>query len=529
MRKVFLSVALVAAFLFAQMSVVIDPVHATVSTTENTKTYTGNGTTDEFSFPYLVYATSHLAVTIDGVSTSAYTLSGIGNQAGVTLTFTTAPANGTAIIIQRIVPYDQQTDFENFDGNPADVTEKQFDLLAMQTQQIDEQLNRSILAPIGTTLTTNTITGTIDSTVRALTITTAGPASSTLASVSSTLDTALTGLASGDYLRYDGSNWLNDTAAETVTALGVPGLALANTFSGSNVFSANNTFSGDVVLSGSQVREVKGADVASGTALAILSDGNLYDVTGTSTITSINTSGTVGTQITLQFDGVVTLTHHATDLILPGAANIATAAGDTFTFREYASGDWICTGYTLATGKAIVETGNAPVLIETQTASNDATIEFTTGINSTYASYEIRFTDVVGATNGAAIYMRTSSDGGSSFDSSSGNYEYSGWRSTGVTLEGIGTSSSNTTVITSGNSNNAGFHASGVITLYNPSNSSVYTGFTAQSVFWDSGTSTIRSVGIAGARQDAADVDAIQFLMATGNITSGTFKLYGIP
>jgi hypothetical protein len=50
----------------------------------------------------------------------------------------------------------------------------------------------------------------------------------------------------------------------------------------------------------------------------------------------------------------LTLTHHATDLILPSGANITTAAGDEFTFVEYASGDWRCIGYVLASGEAIV-------------------------------------------------------------------------------------------------------------------------------------------------------------------------------
>jgi hypothetical protein len=48
----------------------------------------------------------------------------------------------------------------------------------------------------------------------------------------------------------------------------------------------------------------------------------------------------------LHFDDVLTLTHHATDLILPGGANITTAAGDIGVFYEYAAGDWRCESYT---------------------------------------------------------------------------------------------------------------------------------------------------------------------------------------
>lgn len=88
----------------------------------------------------------------------------------------------------------------------------------------------------------------------------------------------------------------------------------------------------------------KGADVASTAALPVLTDGNFFDVTGTTTVTSINTLG-VGSVIYLQFDGAVLLTHHSTDLILPGGVNITTATGSVATFVEYASGDWMLINY----------------------------------------------------------------------------------------------------------------------------------------------------------------------------------------
>ncbi len=89
----------------------------------------------------------------------------------------------------------------------------------------------------------------------------------------------------------------------------------------------------------------KGADVASASALALGVYGNYFDITGTAAITSINTVG-IGTVIKLHFDAALTLTHHATDLILPGAANITTVAGDEAEFVEYATGDWRLTSYS---------------------------------------------------------------------------------------------------------------------------------------------------------------------------------------
>lgn len=96
----------------------------------------------------------------------------------------------------------------------------------------------------------------------------------------------------------------------------------------------------------------KGADVASASDLLVGIDGNIFDVTGTTQIDTIATKG-IGTVIKLHFDGVLILAHDATNLVLPGAANITTAAGDEAEFCEYASADWRCTFYTKATGASV--------------------------------------------------------------------------------------------------------------------------------------------------------------------------------
>ena len=111
---------------------------------------------------------------------------------------------------------------------------------------------------------------------------------------------------------------------------------------------------GDGYISLKQIEQIgKGADIASATALTLGSDGKSFDVTGTTTITSIDTVK-IGFHVTLQFDDALILTHHATNLILPGAANITTAAGDIAVFWEYATGDWQCVSYTKADGTATI-------------------------------------------------------------------------------------------------------------------------------------------------------------------------------
>jgi hypothetical protein len=101
-----------------------------------------------------------------------------------------------------------------------------------------------------------------------------------------------------------------------------------------------------------QIRWSKGADVASANALTLGNDGNYFDITGTTAITSIATKA-AGTHVKLHFDAALTLTHHAVNLILPSGASIAVAAGDEAEFVEYATGQWRCTSYQRAAGKPL--------------------------------------------------------------------------------------------------------------------------------------------------------------------------------
>ena len=123
------------------------------------------------------------------------------------------------------------------------------------------------------------------------------------------------------------------TVADMVTTLGAASLTTQNVFTKTQSWA-------------------KGADVASATALTLGTDGNYFNITGTTTITSIGTLG-IGTVVMLRFAGVLTLTYNAADLVLPGAADITTAAGDHGIFVEYASGDWRCISYNRASGREL--------------------------------------------------------------------------------------------------------------------------------------------------------------------------------
>lgn len=63
-------------------------------------------------------------------------------------------------------------------------------------------------------------------------------------------------------------------------------------------------------------------------------------VTGAGPILSFGTTSPAGTIKVLSFSGVTTLTQNATSMILPGAANITTAAGDMAIAVALGSGNW---------------------------------------------------------------------------------------------------------------------------------------------------------------------------------------------
>src|ERR1700740_853390 len=82
-------------------------------------------------------------------------------------------------------------------------------------------------------------------------------------------------------------------------------------------------------------------------------------ISGTTTITSFGTKANAFKFV--RFTGAsLTLTHNGTTLILPGAANIATAAGDTAIFASDASGNWRCYAYQ-RTGGLPLYTGVATI------------------------------------------------------------------------------------------------------------------------------------------------------------------------
>lgn len=152
---------------------------------------------------------------------------------------------------------------------------------------------------------------------------------------------------------------------------GVPTWVSGGGFTGGNLTSALN--------------EARADDIASAATTDIgAAVGNYVTVTGTTTITSLGTAP-AGARRVVRFAGALTLTYNATNLILPTAASITTAAGDIATFVSEGAGAWRCITYLRADGTPLAGGGGGGLTGFTA-ALNTAAPNNTTNVSSLTAS-----------------------------------------------------------------------------------------------------------------------------------------------
>lgn len=177
-------------------------------------------------------------------------------------------------------------------------------------------------------------------------------------------------------------------------------------------------------------------------------------------------------------------------------------------------------GATGAQGAA----GGAIALLSTQTASNSTTIDFTSSfITSTYKEYILVILNAVPASDGAIFWLRFSQSG--TFASGATDYSW-------TTPVQINNSSTGDTKIIltpdSGVSNTSNRSLFATIRIGDPTNATLYKLISADISF----------VGTAGTQysyqtmgrfiKNTTACDGLRVVLDTGNITSGTFKLYGV-
>jgi hypothetical protein len=113
---------------------------------------TGNGVTTVFPYTFKILNAADIEVTVDGVVktiTTHYTLSGVGADAGGDVTFLVAPADTTTVIRRRNMALVRTTDYQAQGELPADVLNDDQDAPVLMLQQVQEQVDRSLKAPLG--------------------------------------------------------------------------------------------------------------------------------------------------------------------------------------------------------------------------------------------------------------------------------------------------------------------------------------------------------------------------------------------
>lgn len=243
-------------------------------------------------------------------------------------------------------------------------------------------------------------------------------------------------------------------------------------------------------------------------------------VTGTTTITGLGTIGS-GVCKLVRFAAALTLTYNGTSLILPGAANITTAAGDVAEFRSLGSGNWVCTSYQTQAGVPATS-ATTPYLITSGTAAAAATLDLT--LPSGYRAFRLVISNFYPSSGAAVLAMRVSTDSGSSYKSGGTDYKYCyfGFNNTPSSAAGGGTTNS----ILVSSTASAGVAPSFANFDIYPGGASAYAATSFQTTGND-GTNFYSLIG-GGQYTSTGTITNIRLLYSAGNITQMTYALYGI-
>jgi hypothetical protein len=172
-------------------------------------------------------------------------------------------------------------------------------------------------------------------------------------------------------------------------------------------------------------------------------------------------------------------------------------------------------------------------LISSQTASNSASISFTSGLTSTYKAYKFVFSNIHSRTDAVFFQFNLSTDAGSNYNVTKTTTYFRAYHSEADTDTGLGytttldlAQSTAFQVIGDGIGSGADEHLAGTLTIFNPSSTTYVKHFVARNQIYNSSNYSI-DYYVAGYGNTTSAVNAIQFKMSTGNF-DGTILMYGI-
>ena len=169
----------------------------------------------------------------------------------------------------------------------------------------------------------------------------------------------------------------------------------------------------------------------------------------------------------------------------------------------------------------VTASAGALTLLSTVTASASATVDIETTFSSTYDAYLLYVVNLTPATAGTIIYARLKI-GGSYI--TSGSYTYAMNRSNDASGYLSDNSAGDTTIRLSNNCSLGQM----TINIYSPSNTTKSKMINWQGVSVTSTPNIAFANGVAYVTGTTAAMTGIRILADSGNITSGTFRLYGV-
>jgi len=179
--------------------------------------------------------------------------------------------------------------------------------------------------------------------------------------------------------------------------------------------------------------------------------------------------------------------------------------------------------------------GGTLILLSTQTASNSATISFTTGLDSTYDAYEFHFININPISEADNNFtFNGSTDSGSNYNVTKTTTVFRTLHNEADTDAALGyvanddlAQSTGFQIIMDWVGAGSDENGCGVIQLFNPSSTTYVKHFISESNTLRQDDVCMR-YNVAGYFNTTSAINAVQFKMKTGNINSGIIKMYGL-
>lgn len=128
----------------------------TVSSSASRNQYTATAGQTVFAYTFEIVSDDDIVVLKNGVTltkTTNYTVSGVGSDSGGNVTLVVGATAGDILTLYRDMAYERLTDYTNAGDFLAADVNNDFDRLWIATQQVNEEVNRSLKAPVTDPLT----------------------------------------------------------------------------------------------------------------------------------------------------------------------------------------------------------------------------------------------------------------------------------------------------------------------------------------------------------------------------------------